>query len=110
MTNITTTEKIAKVQENLYLLSEARKQLAELKMLFEAQNAPLIELINDLEAEIKTEVLENGASVSGRNMTAVFTSGRMSWDSKRLTELAETCPEINSARKFGNPTVSFRSR
>jgi len=101
---------VTKIQENLDLLDEAKKELAELKAIFDAANAPLIELIDMLEKNIKTDVLEYGHTVSGENLTAVWTNGRMSWDSKMLTELAETCPEINSCRKYGNPSVSFRSK
>ena len=110
MTNTTVTTNTVKVQENLNMLSEAKKQFAELKAIFEAQNAPLIELISELENEIKNEVLEIGNSVSGDKLTAVWTSGRMSWDSKKLTELSEICPEINDCRKYGSPSVSFRSK
>lgn len=109
MNEIITTE-VTKIQENLDLLAEAKKQLADLKLMFEAQNAPLIELIEMLENDIKNDVLQYGKSVSGNKMTAVWANGRMSWDSKKLTELAEECPEINSCRKYGNPSVSFRSK
>ena len=108
--NTTVLENEVKVQENLDMLSEAKKQFAEVKALFEAANAPLIELIEMLESEIKTEVLECGHSVSGEKMTAVWANGRMSWDSKMLTALAEKYPEINDCRRYGNPSVSFRSK
>ena len=108
--NTTVITNEVKVQENLDMLAEAKKQFAELKALFEAQNAPLIELIEELETEIKNDVLGFGHSVSGNKMTAVWASGRQSWDSKKLTELSEICPEINDCRKYGNPSVSFRSK
>lgn len=98
------------VHENLDMLAEAKKQYAELKLIFDAANAPLIELIEMLETEIKKDVLEIGSTVSGEKLTAVWTSGRMSWDSKKLNELSENCPEINNCRKYGNPSVSFRSK
>lgn len=108
--NTAVMENEVKVQENLDMLSEAKKQFAELKLMFEAANAPLIELIDMLESEIKNEVLEIGKSVSSDNMTAVWANGRMSWDSKKLAELAEKYPEINDCRRYGNPSVSFRSK
>lgn len=110
MNAVIETTNVVKVQENLDMLAEAKKQLAELKALFEAANAPLIELIEELETEIKKDVLVLGSSVSSEKMTAVWANGRMSWDSKKLTELSEICPEINDCRKYGNPSVSFRSK
>lgn len=110
MTNNVNEMEMVAVQENLDMLAEAKNQLAELKAIFEAQNAPLLELIEMLESSIKNDVLEAGRSISGNKMTAVWTNGRMSWDSKKLAELAETFPEINSCRKYGNPSVSFRSK
>ena len=102
--------KEVEIRENLNMLSEAKEKLAEAKAIFEAEHAPLLELIEMLENSIKTDVLEYGKSVSGEKMTAVWANGRMSWDSKKLTELAETCPEINGCRKYGNPSVSFRNK
>ena len=108
--NTTAMTNEVKVQENLNMLSEAKKQFAEVKAIFEAANAPLIELIEMLENEIKTDVLAYGHSVSSDDMTAVWANGRMSWDSKKLTELADKYPEINNCRKYGNPSVSFRNK
>lgn len=108
--NTTVMTNEVKVQENLDMLAEAKKQFSELKLMFEAANAPLIELIDMLESEIKNEVLEIGKSVSSDNMTAVWANGRMSWDSKKLAELSEKYPEINDCRRYGNPSVSFRSK
>ena len=76
---------------------------------FEQQNADLIEAIQNLEIEIKTDVLEAGATVRGGSMMAVWNSGKTTWDGKILKGLEVVYPEIGKAKKIGNPTVSFRT-
>jgi hypothetical protein len=99
---VTTEEKI-----NLY--ADMKAQLAELKKAFEMQNAALIEAINGLEEEIKTDVLEKGETVRGNSLMAVWNTGRTTWNGALLKGLAEVYPEINVARNVGQPTVSFRA-
>ena len=106
----TVVKNVEKVQENLDLLWEAREELKVLQAQFEAANAPLLDVIEMLETQIKKDVLEYGHSVSGGHMTASWVNGRQTWDSKKLSELAEKYPEINDCRKFGNPSVAFRSK
>jgi len=40
---------------------------------------------------------------------AVFSHGRVSWDTSSLDQYAKTHPEIGSFRKEGNPSVSLRA-
>ncbi|CAK0771531.1 hypothetical protein CCP3SC15_4350001 [Gammaproteobacteria bacterium] len=39
---------------------------------------------------------------------AVYTKGRVSWDSKKLDGMMILVPELASARKEGEPSVSIR--
>jgi hypothetical protein len=79
----------------------------------DAEYNPLIESskarIATLEEEIKNDVLQHGASVKGSRLFAVFYQGRVSWDTKRLDQYANTHPEITAFRKQGNPSVSLRT-
>ena len=99
---MTTTEKI---NEYAMLKSGYEALLAE----FEAKHEALLTEITSLETEIKNEVLEAGETVKGESLMAVWNSGRLTWDGKKLKELAERYPEITIASKTGLPTVSFRT-
>lgn len=95
--------------EKLNTWASKMAELEALKKAFEAAHADLIAEIGSLESEIKSEVLESGETVKGDSMMAVWVSGRMTWDGKKLKKFAETYPEILEASKVGNPTVSFRA-
>lgn len=64
--------------------------------------------IAELEAQAKEAVIAEGASVKGGALQAVFMKGRVSWDSKMLDGLTIVIPELNQARKVGEPSVSIR--
>ncbi len=84
---------------------------AELDAL-EAEYAPLLETVREraeaLEAGIKAEVIENGASVRGSQLQAVYARGRTSWDTAGLEAYAERHPEVHDYRRQGAPSVSLR--
>jgi ketol-acid reductoisomerase len=62
-----------------------------------------------LKAEIETEVLAAGKSISGTHVRATYIKGRAGgWDSGKLEGFAMAHPEILAARKpDGKPTVRF---
>lgn len=95
-------------EEKLDTLSTLRNTYNELLEAFNAKNADLLEAIANLEAEIKSDVLECGETVKGENLMAVWVSGKTTWDGKTLKVLEKQFPEIGIAKKVGNPTVSFK--
>jgi hypothetical protein len=90
------------------LTPEIKAQIAEI----EAEFADNIRVVNGraaaLEAEVKTAVATNGASVKGDFLQAVYAKGRTSWDTKALEGFAAAHPEIEKFRKTGEPSVSIR--
>ncbi len=84
---------------------------AELDAL-DAEYKPLIdsstERIAALREEIKNDVLQHGASVKGSRLYAMYSRGRVSWDTPSLDQYAKTHPEIVAFRKQGDPSVSLR--
>lgn len=90
------------------LTPEIRAALAEI----EAEYAPKLQAAADiaamLRAEIEAEVLANGATVKGAHMMAVWAKGRVSWDGAKLSGMMALIPQLEQARKEGEPTVSFR--
>jgi hypothetical protein len=84
---------------------------AELEAL-EAEYMPLLAAaetrLEALKEEIKGDVLEHGASVRGGRFQAVFSRGRVTWDTHQLEAYAEEHPEVNDFRREGSPSVSLR--
>jgi hypothetical protein len=84
---------------------------AELDAL-EAEYAPLLTTAEEraaaLEAEIRAEVLEAGASVRGSRLQAVYARGRTSWDTAGLDAYAADHPEVQDYKRQGAPSVSLR--
>lgn len=64
--------------------------------------------MDELTAEIKAAVIEHGASVKGSHFHAVYAKGRISWDSKMLDGMIALVPQLATARKEGDPSVSLR--
>lgn len=74
---------------NSILTPEIRAQLAEIdaeqQTAIEAATSGLAKLTD----EIKAAVIANGASVKGANLQAVYTSGRVTWDTKAISSAIE---------------------
>jgi hypothetical protein len=64
--------------------------------------------ITALTEEIKTLVIETGATARGDHLMAVWNKGRVTYDVKRLEGYAAAHPEILAFRKEGDPSVSIR--
>lgn len=64
--------------------------------------------IETLTAEIKQEVITGGMTVKGSVIQAVYTKGRVTWDTKSLDGYAAAHPEIVQFRKVGDPSVAIR--
>jgi hypothetical protein len=66
------------------------------------------EAIERVEGTVRLGTLMRGATVRGRNLQAVWSRGRVSWDDKFLSGFAVAHPEVLPARKQGDPSVSIR--
>ena len=64
--------------------------------------------MDSLETGIKADVLSRQVTVRGAHLQAVYSRGRVSWDSKTLDGYALSHPEILAARTEGKPSVAFR--
>lgn len=62
-----------------------------------------------LEAEIKAEVLVGGVSVKTTRLQAVWSKPRVTWESGILDGLLTVFPQIEKARKVGQPSVAIRN-
>mgnify|MGYP003421757813 CR=1 FL=1 len=88
--------------------AEIKSRMAEIEAEFEGKTEGVNANIATLEAEIKAAVVEHGASVKGAVYHAVFSKGRVSWDTKSLDGYAAAHPELMTFRKEGDPSVSLR--
>lgn len=89
--------------------AEIKARISEIEAEFAGKTEGVSENIAALEAEIKKAVTQNGASVKGNFLHAVFAKGRVSWDTKSLEGYAAAHPELLAFRKEGDPSVSIRA-
>jgi hypothetical protein len=85
-----------------------QEELAALDDEYQPLLATSAERLAALEEDIKAEVARHGASVKGAHVQAVFTRGRVSWDTRGLDGYARAHPEVLSFRKEGEPSISLR--
>jgi len=90
------------------LTDEIKAKIAEIESEFNGKGEAVSEKIAALESEIKEAVKLNGATVKGQFLQAVFTKGRVTWDSKSLDGYLKAHPELADFRKEGEPSVSLR--
>lgn len=89
------------------LTAEIRARIEEIEAEFAPRLAAVEENIAALEEEIKQDVLQNGATVRGSFLRAVWNRGRVSWDARGMDHYALSHPDILQYRKQGEPYVSI---
>ena len=95
-------EMLAKIE------ADAKGKLNDIDVEFSDKTAALDENIAELKEEIKTDVINFGQSVKGEFAQAVYSKGRVSWDTKALDGFCKAHPILNDFRKVGEPSVSIR--
>lgn len=90
------------------LTPEIKQKISDIEAEFSEKNAAVQEKLSALESEIKGDVVSGGETVKGDYLMAVFTKGRVSWDTKSLDGYAAAHPEIAQFKKTGDPSVSIR--
>jgi len=110
-------EKIAVQQSAIQAKVEAETKgvytaLAQRKVEIEAEFAGKTEAVDEnirkLTEEIKAEVKELGASVKGEHYQGVYVKGRTSWNNDMLDGMISLVPQLEKARKIGEPSVTIR--
>jgi hypothetical protein len=89
-------------------LDDIKKAEADINTEFAIKSEAVDENIAKLTAEIKNDVLQLGGTVKGEHMMAVWSKGRVSWDTKALDGVVALHPELAQFRKEGEPSVSIR--
>lgn len=87
---------------------EIKAKVEEIEDEFEGKSLTVDLNIDELQNLIKVAVLNNGATVKGKNLMAVWVKGRITWDTKKLDGLMLAFPALSGARKEGDPSVTIR--
>jgi len=90
------------------ILEKVQAELDALEVEFQPLLDAVGESIEGLESEIRTDVMLRGESVRGGAFSAVYTKGRVTWDSRGIESYAEKHPELLKFRKEGAPGVTLR--
>jgi len=88
--------------------TDVKERIAEIEAEFEPKIDSVTQNIIDLTGYIKRAVSEIGKSVKGARLHAVWSKGRISWNTRALDGYAAAHPEIEQFRKVGKPSVSIR--
>lgn len=91
------------------ILATVQDELDALDVEFDGPLSQVQSRAAELEAEIKSEVLAGGASVKSTRLHAVYSKPRVSWESGILEGLLTVFPQIEKARKVGQPSVAIRN-
>lgn len=88
--------------------TEVKIKLREIDDEFADAYSALATALQEVESEIKHAVIEQGHSFTGNALQAVYMPGPVTWESKVLEGMAKLIPQINEARKEGEPFVQIR--
>lgn len=101
--------KIAKYDaRNAAIPEEVVAAFADIDAEFSPKLDAVAEKIAALEADAKAAVLAEGATAKGGALQAVYTKGRVTWDGKKLDGMMSLIPQLEDARKVGEPSVTIR--
>lgn len=89
-------------------LDDIKTAEADINAEFALKSEAVDENIAKLTGEIRADVIASGATVKGDHMMAVWSKGRVSWDTKALDGVVALHPELAQFRKEGEPSVSIR--
>jgi hypothetical protein len=101
-------ERLAHEQKLNEIMAPVMEAITDENAMYQREIEWTHDTIAELQAEIKADVLALGKTVKAANMQAVYTKGRVTWDSKALDGYATGHPELFAFRKEGEPSVSFR--
>lgn len=88
---------------------EIKAQLAEIDAEFGDKFAGVDDYITSLTEKVKNSVINEGVTVKGQFLQAVYNKGRVSWNTKGLDGYIVAHPELEQFRQVGEPSVSIRA-
>jgi phage host-nuclease inhibitor protein Gam len=91
------------------LTPEIKRLLADIEHEYAAMFDAVDANIAEITESVKADVLEHGDKVKGNHLQAVWTKGRVAWNTDALDGYAVDHPELFAFRKEGQPSVSIRT-
>lgn len=88
---------------------EIRQRISEIDAEFSPKIKAAADNAAELEKQIKQAVLESAETSKGAALMAVWSKGRVSWDTAALDGYLKAHPELQDLRKQGEPSVSIRA-
>lgn len=107
-TVMTETEERKQAEIDTILTPEILAQVEEIRKKWADTTESMTAEIAELEADIKADVLSCGETVKGARLMAVWNKGRVTWDGKKLDGMRALIPQLDTARKVADPTVTIR--
>ncbi len=92
------------------VLSAVRAQLDALEAKYAADLEDAARAVEELEAEVRAEVLQVGKSARLGGVQAIYYRGAITWDGKALQLYVQSHPELERFRKVGQPRVVIKYR
>lgn len=87
---------------------EIKARIQDIEAEFTGKREAVDANIAALEAEIREEVLRNGASARSTFLRVVYHAGRVTWNTKSLDAYARARPEVLEFRKQGEPYITIQ--
>lgn len=86
--------------------------LAQRKRDIEAEFAGKLDAVDAnikaLENEVKADTKAHGSTVKGKYFSTVYVKGRVTWNNDMLDGMIALVPQLASARKEGEPSITLR--
>lgn len=89
------------------IMQKVQEELEALSIEFMPRLNYASQKFQELEAQIKDEVIKQGSTEKGARWKFVYMKGRVSWDTQKLDGLILVMPQLAQCRKQGNPFVSI---
>lgn len=90
------------------LTPEIRAAIEDINAEFRPMEEGAMENKNALERFVRERTIEFGKTVTGDYLQAVFTNGKKTWDTKKLTEYIKTHPELEDVYAQGDPFIQIK--
>jgi len=84
------------------------KAVTAVKSKYEPEIAAVAKRMEELKGKIKEATIELGKTVDGEGVSSVYSRGRTGWDTAQLEFIAKSTPEVEEARKEGDPYASIK--
>lgn len=87
---------------------EVKAALTDVDQEFSPMFEAIADRIEKLEAQAKEATIAEGKTVKGGALQAVYSAGRVTWNSDMLDGMIALLPDIAKARKEGKPSITIR--